>query len=458
MTKSADSTFSIAVVGHTNAGKTSLLRTLARDKHFGQVSAKPGETRHVESIGIVLEGRVFLHLFDSPGFEDAMALQAYLQQFTTVESRRATLERFLRSPEARGRFEQEAKIVRLLLDDIDAVFYVIDTTETPHAKFKCELDILALCGRPVMPVLNFVRDPKSRIDAWQTVLQDRGLHVQVLFDAVAPLAGSEHLLYEHLSVQLGAKRETLKSLVDALAREAEMRRRASLRTIGRLLVDVAAFRKPLLAQDQAQVLEGIKALHTQIGQLEQRSIDQLLSLYRFDRNDVAVRNLRALQGRLEDDLFNTEVMKQAAKRLGLGATVGALVGLGVDLAMAGLSLGAGTVMGSALGGMAVSSSKQGVRWLRKKFKGQVDLTVDDVTLSVLLARQNDLLAALQGRAHAATGQVVIDTGEDTTQSVRHVMKTLAIVRGHPEWSTLSEDFSGDAHRAQVIDKLVSQLD
>jgi hypothetical protein len=327
----------------------------------------------------------------------------------------------LRSPEARGRFEQEAKIVRLLLDDIDAVFYVIDTTEAPHAKFKCELDILAMCGRPVMPVLNFVRHPKSRINAWQTVLQDRGLHVHVAFDAVAPLAASERLLYEHLSVQLGAKREAIEGLVEALAREAEMRRFAGQRTIGTLLVDVASFRKPVLAHDEAHVLEGIKALHGQIGQLEQRSIDQLLSLYRFDRNDVDVMNLRALKGRLEDDLFNPEVMKQAAKRLGLGATVGALIGLGVDVAMAGLSLGAGTVMGTALGGMALSSSKQGVRWIRRKFRGQVDLTVDDVTLLVLLARQSDLLSALQGRAHAAISRVLVDTEAEASPAVRQVM-------------------------------------
>jgi hypothetical protein len=453
-----DAPFSIAVVGHTNAGKTSLLRTLARDKHFGQVSARPGGTRHVESIGIVLEGRVLIRLFDSPGFEEAIDLQTYLRQFDSIESRRSALDSFLRSPEARGRFEQEAKIVRLLLDDIDAVFYVIDTTEAPHAKFKCELDILAMCGRPVMPVLNFVRHPKSRINAWQTVLQDRGLHVHVAFDAVAPLAASERLLYEHLSVQLGAKREAIEGLVEALAREAEMRRFAGQRTIGTLLVDVASFRKPVLAHDEAHVLEGIKALHGQIGQLEQRSIDQLLSLYRFDRNDVDVMNLRALKGRLEDDLFNPEVMKQAAKRLGLGATVGALIGLGVDVAMAGLSLGAGTVMGTALGGMALSSSKQGVRWIRRKFRGQVDLTVDDVTLLVLLARQSDLLSALQGRAHAAISRVLVDTEAEASPAVRQVMKLLTIARGHPEWSTLSVDFSEDAHRAQVIDKLVSQLE
>ena len=38
----------LAVVGHTNVGKTSLLRTLTRDVGFGEVSHRPSTTRHVE--------------------------------------------------------------------------------------------------------------------------------------------------------------------------------------------------------------------------------------------------------------------------------------------------------------------------------------------------------------------------------------------------------------------------
>ena len=46
----------IAVVGHTNAGKTSLLRTLTRRSGFGEVSDRPGTTRHVESIDLRIDG------------------------------------------------------------------------------------------------------------------------------------------------------------------------------------------------------------------------------------------------------------------------------------------------------------------------------------------------------------------------------------------------------------------
>ncbi|HEX5738724.1 MAG TPA: GTPase domain-containing protein, partial [Hydrogenophaga sp.] len=49
-------TVHIAVVGHTNAGKTSLLRTLTRQVRFGEVSERPGTTRHVEAIGLQVDG------------------------------------------------------------------------------------------------------------------------------------------------------------------------------------------------------------------------------------------------------------------------------------------------------------------------------------------------------------------------------------------------------------------
>ena len=38
----------VAVVGHTNTGKTSLMRTLMREADFGEVSDHPATTRHVE--------------------------------------------------------------------------------------------------------------------------------------------------------------------------------------------------------------------------------------------------------------------------------------------------------------------------------------------------------------------------------------------------------------------------
>lgn len=44
MTDSKKTPLKLAVVGHTNVGKTSLLRTLTRDVGFGEVSHRPSTT------------------------------------------------------------------------------------------------------------------------------------------------------------------------------------------------------------------------------------------------------------------------------------------------------------------------------------------------------------------------------------------------------------------------------
>src|SRR5690554_4216830 len=91
----------ISVVGHTNTGKTSLLRTLTRDGRFGEVSARPGTTRHVEAARLLVRGRVLLELYDTPGLEDAIDLLALIDHQSHARDDGPTrVQRFLSSPEA----------------------------------------------------------------------------------------------------------------------------------------------------------------------------------------------------------------------------------------------------------------------------------------------------------------------------------------------------------------------
>lgn len=59
----------LAVVGHTNVGKTSLLRTLLRDVGFGEVSHRPSTTRHVEGARLSVDGEALLELYDTPAWK-----------------------------------------------------------------------------------------------------------------------------------------------------------------------------------------------------------------------------------------------------------------------------------------------------------------------------------------------------------------------------------------------------
>jgi len=64
----------IGIVGHTNAGKTSLVRTLTRNRSFGEVEDRGGTTRRVSAASLDDGHTTRLRLWDSPGLENAPAL------------------------------------------------------------------------------------------------------------------------------------------------------------------------------------------------------------------------------------------------------------------------------------------------------------------------------------------------------------------------------------------------
>ncbi len=346
----------IAVVGHANAGKTSLLRTLTRRANFGEVSERPGTTRHVESVDLAVDGAAAVRFFDTPGLEDAVALREHAQALDADAQPAPTpperIRRFLQGPEAHGVFEQEAKVLRTLLD-VDAAFLVIDAREPVLPKYRAEIELLNACARPVLPVLNFVRDAASREAEWRTLLSAYGLHVVVRFDAAAPFVGAERELYRDLSTLLRDRRETLDRVAASLQQEAAERRRAAGSRIAELLVDAAAMRRSATAvqfADDHSRGQLVAELRRAVFDKAQRSADDLLALFGFREGDAAEAALPMVEGRWTMDFFQPEALKDAGLLLGKGVVVGAAVGVAADLALAGLSLGAGAALGGAIGG------------------------------------------------------------------------------------------------------------
>src|SRR5690606_31158731 len=287
MTESHSAPIRLAVVGHTNVGKTSLLRTLTRDVDFGEVSHRPSTTRHVEGARLYVDGEALLELYDTPGLDDAIALLDYLERLDRPGERLdgpPRLARFLDGAEARQRYEQEAKVLRQLLAS-DAGLYVIDAREPVLAKYRDELAVLAMAARPLLPVLNFVRDQRQREPEWREALARLGLHALVRFDTVAPPLDGERRLYESLALLLEPARARLDRLIADHEAQVAARRAGGARLIAELLVDVAACRRSVAAQP---VLEqgAIRELHAAVRQREQRCVEALLRLYAFRREDA----------------------------------------------------------------------------------------------------------------------------------------------------------------------------
>ena len=427
----------LAVVGHTNVGKTSLLRTLTRDVGFGEVSHRPSTTRHVEGARLSVDGEALLELYDTPGLEDAIALLDHLDRLDRPGERLdgpARLGRFLEGSEARQRFEQEAKVLRQLLAS-DAGLYVIDAREPVLAKYRDELAVLASCGKPLLPVLNFVSSAQQREPDWREALARLGVHALVRFDSVAPPEDGERRLYESLALLLETSRGRLERLIADQQAQREARKQSAARLIAELLLDCAACRRSV-ATDSGQVQAAIDDLRKAVRQREQRCVESLLKLYAFRREDASASDLPLMDGRWGDDLFNPETLKLLGVRVGGGIAAGAAAGAGVDLLVGGITLGAAALVGAIAGGALQTARSYGGR-LMDKFKGQRELTVDDAVLRLLALRQRQLLQALEVRGHAAMESIKLTAPLDKTWREGKLPEALHKARAHPQWSSLN---------------------
>jgi hypothetical protein len=450
----------IAVVGHTNVGKTSLLRTLTRQARFGEVSPRPGTTRHVERIDLRVDGQPAVRFFDTPGMEDAVALQHYLRslpgEFANPVDR---VRAFLAGPEAHAAYEQEAKVLRTLLE-VDAAVYVIDCRQDVLPKYRSEIELLCACARPLMPVLNFVARSAERADAWRELLTGFNLHAWMQFDAVAPFVGAERQLFQDLCVLLRPRQAQLQAVVAELERQGAARRTAAATLAARLLVHAAAMRRSVPREVLAPTGGREQALvqfRDRLAQATQKCVQAVLGVYGFrdDEADVALQPWTS--GRWQADLFHPQTLQDAGRKLGTGAAVGAAVGAVADVTLAGLSLGAATALGAAVGGVASQGWSQVPRKLMHRLQGTEELSVEDAVLLALADSLVRLIAALERRGHAATQHLQIGAEAAEAGPLQEVVHALSAARGFAPNEAVSLLAAGPDARREALSQRVAAL-
>ncbi len=457
----------LAVVGHTNTGKTSILRTLLRDVYFGEVKNEAATTRHVEQAQLTDSGtgEVLVALYDTPGLEDASGLMDWLEDNTA--SRRDGIERlqqFLAADVAQGSdsydlpydYSQEAKVIRQLLTS-DMAIYVVDAREPVLGKYKDELAILSWAAIPVMPVFNFTDSQNVNIDDWQTMLARRNLHISTRFDSVAFEFEDEMRLWKNLATML-THSEMLEQLMQRRTEDwAQLYDEANI-IIADFLLNVAAFVREINEDDDP--LPVLEQMQEAVRQSERAMQHNLLNLYKFYDNAVAATPLE-LQA-YQQDPFDPELLKSYGIRTTSGAAAGALLGLGIDAAALGTTLGLGAAIGGIAGGLLSNTSS-----IADRITGVKRLYIDPATLTLLATRALDLLTALRHRGHAATDATQLlykgsslgtsltddsdhadeDNNPITVWPAHKLPSELKKARGKPQWSSLS---SGKSEQAQLL--------
>jgi hypothetical protein len=444
----------LAVVGHTNTGKTSLVRTLLHRRDFGDIRNRAGTTRQVASAPLVVDGETLITLYDSPGLEDAPGLLGWLEaQPGSRHDGPDRIHGLLTDSQARERFDHEVRVLDLMLN-VDVALYVVDVREPVLEKYLDELAVLALCGRPLLVVLNFVASEHAREPDWRDALARVGLHTVLAFDAVVRDPATERRLFEKLASQLDGFSATLQAWLAARADEERRRLNAAVESIAEMLVDVAAGERQAELHSEADRARALTDLRTAVRRREQACVGTLLDLYRFGQEDYADEDLPLSDGQWGEDLFDPAILRHHGIRTTGHLGVGAGAGAAVDVATGGLSLGAGTLIGAALGAGVGLARGFGGR-IGDRLAGRVRLMITEPTLRLLAWRQLQLLAGLRQRGHAS--QAPLKTAERERWALKQLPRALLRARRHPDWSALNPSTAPAPARARAVADLGDAL-
>ena len=440
-------TLSLAVVGHTNTGKTSLMRTLLRDSRFGEVKNAAATTRHVAQAALGDGVETWLYLHDTPGLEDAGGVLDWLEENTSPQHEGIErLQQFLDSPAAQNEWAQEAKVLRQVLAS-DAALYVVDAREDVLPKYKDELTVLSWCAKPVMPVFNFIHG--QNMDEWQTLLARRSLHVSSRFDTVAFDFLGEMVLWQQLATLLGQP-PALSALTAFRQQEWQQLERQAYVLVAQFLVDAAACVRQFEDKSRSQAV--LDEMQAAVAAHESSLHQQLFALYRFYYSDADIQGQQVLRA-FHQNPFDAELLKDYGIRTGKAAATGALLGLGVDALTLGTSLGLGATIGGVLGGLAGN-------WqvLYDKIQGIETLMIDNATLTLLAARSLHLLQTLKSRGHAATNSVVLQDKVALPWKADALPKVLQQARLQPKWSALNPAYEPQSRKRQeAVEALAARL-
>lgn len=388
----------VSIVGHTNAGKTSLIRTLLRNARFGDVRNQPGTTRHVESALIVIDTQDAIELRDTPGLEDSSALLEHLVQLEDKgTAHRQTLSQCIEQSAELPDFEQEIKVLKQTLES-NLLLYVIDCREPVLAKFIDEIAILARAALPILPVLNFIHHPSSSVEQWRGALAQQGLHAYVNFDTVAYDFAAEKRLYEKFKTLLEPHYRVFEKLIAKREADWNNLKLTACQRVAHLLYDACALRFEVNAEQARE--QASEQLQDSVRQLEQQALTDILELMQFERGDIELETLPVSDGRWQFDLFAPDTLKMLGLDTASAAATGAAIGAGLDLLFAGMSLGAATAAGATIGAVLHTGRRFG-KSMMGRLQGREDIGADDATLDLLLLRQIWLLTTLFNRGHAA---------------------------------------------------------
>ncbi len=389
----------ITIVGHTNVGKTSIVRTFSHDAHFGEVRDEPSVTRECNAKRIDSNGMTLARYYDTPGFERASQVARECGPDLDLDKVSTVLSSS--TGDKHDHWRKAHRSVWELVRRSHLILYVVDISTAPKHEHEAELRLLKLLDVPLLVVSNFETAASSYREEWRRQLNLLfGPTLQLTpFDAHRRTPSDEKLLYLRLaaSVTRTTHRQLLEFWLKIKEDGWQQAKQAAASKIAWTLLDLAAYRP-----EQTGVREELRSKAEQDVQKEfRRAVElrefeamvQIAQAFHFERDVISNKPITECGiGHAHPSLWNTRnlVITSAAAGAGCGAVIDAAFGF--------MTFGATAAIGAIVGGAtAYLSGLYCPEWSEQTHT--YSLRASEGLLLVILSRLLAIAEAIRTRGH-----------------------------------------------------------
>jgi len=444
----AQRSISISLVSHTNAGKTTLARTLL-GRDIGEVRDAPHVTEFADVFTMLETPQgESLRLWDTPGFGDSVRLAKRLREST------GAMGWFLSEVWDRWRdrpFWASQQALRNVRDEADVMLYLANASEAPEAAgyVQPEMELLAWVGKPVIVLLNQLGAPReaaletAELERWRRHLAAFTPVVSVLpLDAFARCWVQEGALLQAIEAALGGERRALMGRLRAAWETQRLASfEASVLSIAGSLARLAGAYE--VVPDAGRLRAGLRSVGAALGvgaseeapaaraqkKLAERLADEVQG------NTLALIRLHGLDGQVQAEIlsrlathFETRLRLDEGKAAVWGGLVtGAIAGLKADILSGGLTLGGGLIAGGLLGALGAAGLARCVNLVRGTEQSWLAWNAEslDAMVDAALLRYLTVAHFGRGRGEWVEGESPPHWKETTLQALAPHRETLA---------------------------------
>lgn len=347
-----NSPLQLAIMGHPNAGKSSVVATLTENDGI-RIGNAPGTTTRSDHYPVTIDGRTQIEFIDTPGFQNPGDV---LEWFRAHGQEEHVAAAFIEAHGADPLYVHDCELLRPVARGA-GIILVVDGSTRIRQKDRDEIELLRLTRRPRMAILNNLTNRENYLSQWDSELRMSFNSVREFNAHRATYAERIDLLNALKSIEQGWE-PRFKEVICAFEKDWDKRIDQTVETIVELFRTVLEYKvSRRVAPEKVRTRSGEKRIRTQlvkrleegIRRFEKDAQQEIRSHFRHNVWNMPPDSL------LMEDLFSDNVRHglglNRAQLAVAGAAAGGIAGGLLDTTTAGVTLGSFALLGAAGGGV-----------------------------------------------------------------------------------------------------------